>query len=286
MLVEVAPGVHVATSEVYTTTSTVVVGDDGACLVVDPAVTARDVAELGAALRARGWRAVAVWSTHAHWDHVLDGAGLSGVPRWATWSGEGIDDVTVARLAAQRDADDELARALRDRPDDRPAPIAPLPRPAALRPETPGAAPTGAWRVLDHEATGWPGPRTLVLSHRAHAPGHSALLLPETGVLVAGDMLSDLEIPLLDDHAADPVGDHLAALDAFASCGAGIVVPGHGTVGADLAERVAADRGYLSALARGEDTDDARLAAPAQRAAHEQQRELVLRRPGRPTAPR
>ena len=36
-LVEVAAGVHVATSAVYTTTSTVVVGPDGSCLVVDPA---------------------------------------------------------------------------------------------------------------------------------------------------------------------------------------------------------------------------------------------------------
>jgi hypothetical protein len=37
-LQEIAPGILVATAEFATTTSTVVLGDDGVCLVIDPAV--------------------------------------------------------------------------------------------------------------------------------------------------------------------------------------------------------------------------------------------------------
>ncbi len=279
VLVEVAPGVHVATSQVYTTTSTVVVGDEGGCLVVDPGVTAREVEALGDAVRARGWHPVAVWSTHPHWDHRLDGPWLRGVPRWSAPSGNQPDEparahVPVARFAAQRDDDDELARALHARPADAPAAIAPEPRPAPVRPGG-GEGVAAAWHTLDDEAIGWSGPRALVLAHRAHAAGHSALLLPDVGVLIAGDMLSDIEIPLLDDDAADPVGDYRTALDVLATCGATLVVPGHGSVGRELDARVTADRAYLTALAGGAEPDDPRLAAPAQRAAHEQQRILV-----------
>ncbi len=68
---EVAPGVFVATAELYTTTTTVVAGADGGCLVIDPAVTVAELDELASWLSATGLRPVAGWSTHPHWDHVL-----------------------------------------------------------------------------------------------------------------------------------------------------------------------------------------------------------------------
>ena len=37
-----------------------------------------------------------------------------------------------------------------------------------------------------------------IVEHQAHAVGHAAVLLADRGVLLAGDMLSDLLIPLLD----------------------------------------------------------------------------------------
>jgi dihydrofolate reductase len=44
-------------------------------------------------------------------------------------------------------------------------------------------------------------------------PGHAALLIEERGVLVAGDMLSDVLIPMLDlNDTADPIEDYLAGL--------------------------------------------------------------------------
>jgi hydroxyacylglutathione hydrolase len=252
-LVEVARGVHVATSQVYTTTSTVIVGDDGACLVVDPAVTAREVDGLADAIGARGWTPVAVWSTHAHWDHVLDGPGLTGLPRWS----DGARATDAETLAAERDADPQLARTGEPR-----APIAALVSPYPRR----------ATGVLD-----WAGPLVHVLTHAAHARPHTALVLPTRGVLVAGDMLSDVEIPLLDLSADDPVGDYLAALDLLSSADASVVVPGHGHVGGadELRRRLAADRAYLARLASGADSHDERLADPWVAAAHAAQRAAV-----------
>ena len=60
-LTEIAPGVLVATSSYATTTSTVVVGSSGGCLLIDPAVTVADLAGLAAYLASRGLRAVVAW---------------------------------------------------------------------------------------------------------------------------------------------------------------------------------------------------------------------------------
>jgi hypothetical protein len=49
------------------------------------------------------------------------------------------------------------------------------------------------------------GPSNPDHEHQAHAPGHAALLIEERWVLVAGDLLSDVLIPLLDlNDTADP----------------------------------------------------------------------------------
>jgi hydroxyacylglutathione hydrolase len=82
---EVAPGVFVAAAELYTTTTTVVAGADGGCLVIDPAVTVAELDALASWLSARGLRPVAGWSTHPHWDHVLWSSSLGDdVVRYAT----------------------------------------------------------------------------------------------------------------------------------------------------------------------------------------------------------
>lgn len=240
-LVEVADGVHVATSAVYATTTTVLVAGDR-CLVVDPAVTGREVARLTEALERRRWRPVAVWSTHPHWDHLLDGPGLRGVPRWG--GADALGPGWRERAERQRDADPELAVRLRADPADAPAAVcADAPR------GFPGAGAGGdadGWSALD-----WDGPAVRVLRHDAHCPGHTALIAVDAGVLVAGDLLSDVEVPLLDTDGPDPVARHAAALDRIQAgarrYGADLVVPGHGTVGA-VADRLAADRRYLAGL--------------------------------------
>jgi glyoxylase-like metal-dependent hydrolase (beta-lactamase superfamily II) len=124
-----------------------------------------------------------------------------------------------------------------------------------------------------------------VLAHDAHAPGHGAVFLPDTGVLVAGDMCSDVEIPLLDADTADgdPFGGYRHGLGALAAVAeVRVVVPGHGHAGdaAEFRRRVSADFGYLDAVEAGLDVADERLAGPAPawlRAEHDRQRALGLR---------
>ncbi len=242
-LVEVAPGTWVATAEVWTTTSTVVVAPDGAALVVDPAVTVPEVEGLAAAVRARGWRVTAGFATHPHWDHVLWSRSLGDVPRWATARGADATRRRSTAILASTDAaapghDAALVGAL-----------TPLPRGA---------------RRLPWPETGADGASTVtVVEHDAHAPGHAALVVraPRGSVLVAGDMLSDVEVPLVDTDAHDPVRTYRGALAALelAARDVDVLVPGHGSPAAGrtaVAARFAADRAYLDALEHAIGRDD------------------------------
>ena len=220
------------------TTSTVVVADDGGCLVIDPAMTADDVAGLAADLADAGLRPRIGFATHPHWDHVLWSRDLGDGPRYAA--------PAAARLAAQDR--DEIAGYVRDS-----VPGHDLELVARLVP-----LPAGS------DGIPWDGPAARVIVHDGHAPGHAAVFVPHAGVLVAGDMLSDTEIPLPDLLAADPLGDYLAGLDRLAAVpGVRWLVPGHGHI-ADAVEfrrRLDSDRRYLDLLAAGKPFDDPRATA-------------------------
>ena len=244
---EIAPGVLVATGELFVTNSIAVAGPGG-CLLIDPAVTPAELRLIAAGLSARGLRPQAGFATHAHWDHVLWCRELGRAPRFAT---------AAAALDAQRDRASMISR-VQDA-----APGHDLELFGRLRPLAPGQA-----------EIAWDGPQARVLAHDGHAPGHGAVFLPGTGVLVAGDMCSDIEVPLLDLAAADPVGDYRAGLELLAGVtGVQWVIPGHGGVGdaAAFRARVTADLAYLAAIERGEDVADARLRPGWLRAEHEQQ---------------
>ncbi|MFC8921508.1 MBL fold metallo-hydrolase [Cellulosimicrobium sp. NPDC057127] len=236
-LVEVAPGVHVATAALWSTTSTLVVDADGGALLVDPGVSVAETAALAATVRDRGWRVAAGFATHAHWDHVLWHPGFGVVPRWATAR-------TVEALA--HDADAVRAAADADAPGHDPALVGAL---EALAPGT-------SWLPPHRHAPGGSGhgtPAVRVVEHDAHAPGHAALVAQR--VLIAGDMLSDVEVPLVDVTSTDPVGAYRAALDRLeeSARGTDVLVPGHGSPAlgpAAVAARFAADRAYLAALER------------------------------------
>ncbi|MGH3200953.1 MAG: MBL fold metallo-hydrolase [Streptosporangiaceae bacterium] len=257
-LTEIAPGVLVATSTFDQTTTTVVVGSAG-CLLIDPAVTVAELARLAVDLRELGQTPVAGWSTHPHWDHVLWSLDLGRAPRYATPAAAAFTRARRAELArkTQRSVPGHdfllLGR------------LTPLPG-------------------MDTAATiSWDGPQARVIVHNGHAPGHGAVFLPGTGVLVAGDMCSDVEIPLLDLTAADPLGDYRTGLERLASVtGVRHVVPGHGHVGdaEEFGRRLAADAAYLDALALGLPFDDPRLTAGSPqwlREAHSEQLRYVRR---------
>ena len=105
-------------------------------------------------------------------------------------------------------------------------------------------------------ADGGPVPGEIA-GHQAHAIGHAAVLLADRGVLLAGDMGSDVLIPLLEPRRPDQVGAYEAALDRLGEAArhAGVLVPGHGAVaeGPEVAARLAGDHAYIDALRRGED---------------------------------
>jgi hydroxyacylglutathione hydrolase len=251
-LAEVAPGVLVTTADMYTTTSTVIVGPNGTCLLVDPAVTPADVAGLAAALADRGLRPVAGWATHPHWDHVLWSAELGDVPRYAT--------PRAAEVAGRERVG--LIEAVTES-----APGHDLELFARLTPLPVGDIP-------------WDGPVAHILAHDAHEAGHGAVFLPGTGTLLAGDMLSDLEVPLLYTPGADAVGQYRAGLDLLASLdGVRVIVPGHGHVGdgAEFRRRADADRRYLDALERGapQAGRDERISNDWLRAEHERQFKML-----------
>ncbi len=233
-LTEIAPGVLVATSSYAVTTTTVVLGSSGGCLVIDPAVTVAELAGLAEELAAMGFRPAAGWSTHPHWDHVLWSRELGDAPRYAA-------PAAVAIAESEREG-------ILD----------------GVRQAVPGhdLELVGRMRVLDAPAIGWDGPQARLIVHDGHAPGHGAVFLPDSGVLVAGDMCSDIEIPLLDTVAADPLGDYRTGVERLAAvAGVRQVVPGHGHVGdaAEFRRRLALDTAYLDVLAGGKAPDDPRL---------------------------
>jgi glyoxylase-like metal-dependent hydrolase (beta-lactamase superfamily II) len=245
---EIAPGVLVATAVFATTTSTVVAADDGGCLVIDPAVSVADVAALAADLAGAGLRPRAGFATHPHWDHVLWSRDLGDVPRYAA-----AGAITIA----ETERDGMVSELEKSAPGHD---LSLFGRLVAL-PGGTGSIP-------------WDGPAAHVVIHDGHAPGHAAVFLPGTGVLIAGDMLSDIEIPILDTVADDPLGDYRTGLKRLAAVsGVRWLVPGHGHV-ADAAQfrrRLEADTRYLDLLAKGRPFDDPRCTAQWMRDCHENQ---------------
>jgi glyoxylase-like metal-dependent hydrolase (beta-lactamase superfamily II) len=99
----------------------------------------------------------------------------------------------------------------------------------------------------------WDGPHVRIIEHHAHAPGHAALVIEVRGVLVAGDMLSGVLIPMLDvTDTADPIEDYLAALRLLEGVAADVdvLVPGHGSSAGLITYRPGSDqdRAYVQAL--------------------------------------
>lgn len=246
MLREVADGVHVHQSELLQNNTIVVRGTSGV-LLVDPGITGDEMACLAKDLV--GEPVVAGFATHPDWDHVLWYADLGDAPRYGT-----------ARCATD-------LHELLSKPDWKSGVLEWVP------PEIADELPLDLFGLITGLPAGtthlpWDGPQVRVIEHRAHAAGHAALLIEEPGVLVAGDMLSDVLIPMLDVHGgADPIDEYLAALQLFddVADSVAVVVPGHGSVGGpdELRTRIDQDRTYVQALRDGQAITDPRIGPSA-----------------------
>ena len=239
-LVEVVPGVLVATSRRFVTTSTVLLDGAGGAIVVDPAWDPDELAAIPADLADMGVRCVAGLATHEHYDHVMWHPDLGEVPRWSSPG-------TVAHLADERD------RLL--------APLAEYLTPDLI-------AIAGRLDPLGGDRLPWAGPVARAIRHDAHAPAHLAVWVEGSGVLVAGDMLSDVELPMpADDETLEHYADGLETLREAVGA-ARLLIPGHGTVTEDPWARFDADRRYLDDLMRGRASADPRIADPENAALH------------------
>jgi glyoxylase-like metal-dependent hydrolase (beta-lactamase superfamily II) len=247
MLTEVADGVLVHESEFLKSNSTIVRGRHGV-LLVDPGITERELTDLADDLRFLGQPVAAGFSTHPDWDHVLWHARFGDAPRYGTARGAAAIREFLSRPAWREE-------------------IVP-----ALPPEYIDEIPLdllGAITAPPDDAThlAWGGPAIRIIEHRAHATGHAALLIEDSRVLVAGDMLSDILMPFLDLEADDPLEDYFAALRLFDEVAddVEVVIPGHGSVGGrdQLRVRIYQDRAYVEALRDGGDIDDPRIGPDA-----------------------
>lgn len=249
MLQQIAPGVLFHQSELLQNNAVVVQGHSG-LLLVDPGITNAEMLCLANDLRQLGRPVVAGFSTHPDWDHVLWSPAFGHAPRYGT-----------ARCAAVmrdlRSGAGWQAQVLEGLPPEIAAEtllelfglITPLP--------------VGATHFT------WDGPEIQIIEHSAHAPGHAALLIGERRLLIAGDMLSDRFIPILDFNAAGPIADYLTALRLLEAVAGDVdhFIPGHGSPGdaRELRARLDQDRAYVHALRDDLPIDDPRIgpSAPA-----------------------
>src|SRR5688500_14255299 len=205
--VAVHPEVVVVTSRVWQT-NCVAVGGAGEALLVDSVVYPDELDLLPAILEQAGFTVEGLLVTHGDWDHLLGRAAFPRAPI-------GCAESTAARLAAEPGAAQRELRAFDH--EHYVAARAPLSLPAAQALAVPGHCEVGDYELELHPADG-------------HTADGMAVWAPWAGVLVCGDYLSEVEIPVLSpggslDAYLATLG-HLRELVGRASA----VVPGHGPV--------------------------------------------------------
>ena len=198
--------------------------------VIDSPVLPDELASLGSLLeQARFRQPDALLATHGDWDHLLAVQAFPGLSI-------GVAESTARRLAASPeqalrelerfDAGLYLRREPLQLPDLQSLPV-------------PGRLDLGELELELHRADG-------------HTEDGMAIFAPWAGVLICGDYLSPIEIPLIGQGGS--IGAYSATLDRLDGLLARsrYAVPGHGRVlEAQEAKRILLeDRAYLEALAR------------------------------------
>jgi glyoxylase-like metal-dependent hydrolase (beta-lactamase superfamily II) len=241
-----AVGLHadvvVATSRVYQTTCTLV-RSGGEAFCIDSPILPDELEILPALAEQSGFSVVGLLATHADWDHLLGRYAFPEAPL-------GCSDTTAGRLINEPGA---AQRAMREFDEEhyveRPRPLS---LPGAQRLPVPGKVEVGERELELQPADG-------------HTVDGMAIWIPWARVLVCGDYLSPVEIPMVCN--ADAYLATLARLEPLVDQ-ADHVVPGHGAPidGARAAAILREDRAYLEGLKRG----DAKL--PLARRTGEQRR--------------
>jgi glyoxylase-like metal-dependent hydrolase (beta-lactamase superfamily II) len=222
----------VVTSRLWQTTCTAV-RSGGECMLIDSPYFPDELELLPVLLSQAGFEPVGLLATHADWDHLLGRLAFPGLAL-------GVGSSTAERLRAEPGA---AQRELRDADAEnyvaRPAPLS-LGSYQAL--PLPGSVAVGEAEIELHPTGG-------------HTADGVAFLARSAEVLICGDFLSDVEIPMISDGGS--VGDYRATLARLAPLVEAVdaVVPGHGSPHSrDVALRLLdEDVDYLDALDRGEE---------------------------------
>ena len=225
-------GVRVRQSMAFQMNTTLLL-DGEHTVLVDPGVLPSEIDDIARAVEGIGPETMTLLFTHAHWDHVL------AKPWWPNAETLAHDRFLVeARRDAARIAKEaeNLCRAHGESWDRGFTPFAPDHAVSGLH-----FTKLGRWRVVVRDAPG-------------HCPSQITVHLPDHGVLIAADMLSDIEIPLLDGPCM-PYRRTLADLMPLAQGGAiHTLVPGHGAIARGtqaVLERLTQDQSYLERLEAG-----------------------------------
>jgi glyoxylase-like metal-dependent hydrolase (beta-lactamase superfamily II) len=211
--VSVHADVIVVRSAIWQTTCTLVhrgvEGDDGPgeCFVIDSPVLPEEHDVLPALVQQAGWALTALVATHGDWDHLLGRMAFAGAPL-------GCAETTAARLRAEPG---RAQRALREFDEEH---YVERPRPLSLGDVQTMPAP-GRVEIGDTAIE--------LLPADGHTQDGMALWVPWARVLVCGDYLSPVEIPMLGEQGSRDA--YLATLERLRPYveQADYVVPGHGT---------------------------------------------------------
>ena len=226
---DLAPGIRVRRSAAFEMNSVTLL-DREHSVVVDPGILPSELDDLARAVDAAGAEAVTLVFTHAHWDHVI------GRPWWPKARTLAHDRFAAA---VKRDAArilDEIQKLVTKHGEKWERGFAPF-RPDL---EVSGLhfAKLGRWRLVARDAFG-------------HADHQLSFHLPDHRLLIAADMLSDVEPPILNGPLA-PYLETLRALRPLVAGGAvSTLVPGHGSIArtsAEVSARLERDLDYLERL--------------------------------------
>ena len=226
----------VVTSRLWQTTATIVRGGgsgEGAAeaMLIDSPYFPDELELLPEVMRQAGFEVTALLATHADFDHLLGPLAFPGLAL-------GMGESSAERLRARPG---EPQRELRDADAEHYVTrTAPLSLGGVQSLPVPGALEIGSQEVELHPAGG-------------HTVDGVAILAPHAGVLVCGDYLSDVEIPVVG-HSLGAYRATLERLSALLERVA-TVVPGHGSPrpSAEARRTLEEDDAYLDALERGDE---------------------------------
>lgn len=231
--VAVHPDVVVVASRAYHTACTLVrAGEEAFC--IDSPIYPDELELLPTVAEQSGFRVVGLLATHGDWDHLLGRLAFADAAL-------GCAETTAERLRGEPGAAQRGLRAFDE--EHYVARAAPLSLPELQALPVPGRCEIGERELELHPADG-------------HTADGMAILIPWAGVLVCGDYLSPVEIPMLSPGgSAEAYLATLARLEALVAR-AEHVIPGHGEAldAARAAAILREDRAYLEALVeRGAD---------------------------------